>query len=90
VTQTEEAIRDYIRGEFLRDQPESELPSDEPLIQAGVIDSLGIFLLIGFLEEHFEIKVEPQDVVLENFETIDAITSLVNARRPTAPRTATE
>jgi acyl carrier protein len=81
VTETEQAIADYIRSEFLRDQPDAVLATDEPLIQTGVIDSLGIFLLIGFLEERFNVTVDPKDVVLDNFETIDAITALVNARR---------
>ena len=80
MTQTEQSIRQFIQSEFLRDKPDIDLASDEPLIQTGVIDSLGIFLLIGYLEEQFQIKVEPQDVVLENFETIDAIVSLVNLR----------
>jgi len=81
VTETEQAIADYIRNEFLRDQPDIVLAKDEPLIQTGIIDSLGIFVLIGFLEERFNVAVEPGDVVLENFETIDAITALVDARR---------
>jgi acyl carrier protein len=81
VTQAEQAIKEFIHDEFLRDKPQSELANDEPLIQAGIIDSLGIFLLIGFLEEQFRIKIEPQDVVLENFETVNAISSLVATRR---------
>ena len=81
MTQAEQAIKEFIRDEFLRDKPQGDLANDEPLIQAGIIDSLGIFLLIGFLEEQFRIKIEPQDVVLENFETVDAISSLVETRQ---------
>jgi acyl carrier protein len=88
VTETEQAIAEYIRSEFLRDQPDAVLATDEPLIQTGVIDSLGIFLLIGFLEERFNISVDPKDVVLENFETIDAITALVNTRRASGASSA--
>ena len=38
-------------------------------------------MLIGFLEEAFGILVQPQDVVLENFETVNAIADLVMTRR---------
>jgi acyl carrier protein len=82
VTQADEqAVKQFIFSEFLRDKPDTDLANDEPLIQAGIVDSLGIFLLISFLEEHFGISVEPRDVVLENFETIDAIAALVTLRR---------
>jgi acyl carrier protein len=86
VTQTEEIIKDHIHQEFLRDRPQTDLASDESLIQGGIVDSLGIFLLIGFLEERFGIKVEPQDVVIENFETVGAIANLVELRSGAAPR----
>jgi acyl carrier protein len=33
--------------------------------------------LIGFIEERFEVKIEPEEVNLENFETLSAIDRLV-------------
>jgi acyl carrier protein len=80
VTQTEQAIKQFIQSEFLRDRPDFVLANDEPLVQTGIIDSLGIFLLIGFLEEQVGVKIEPEDVVLENFETVDTILALVERR----------
>jgi acyl carrier protein len=80
VTQTEQAIKQFIQSEFLRDRPDFVLANDEPLVQTGIIDSLGIFLLIGFLEEQLGVKIEPEDVVLENFETVDTILALVERR----------
>jgi acyl carrier protein len=80
LTQVEHAVKQFIQTEFLRDRPDFVLANDEPLIQTGIIDSLGIFLLIGYLEEQLGVKIEPQDVVLENFETVDTIVALVNLR----------
>ena len=81
MTQSEQAVKQFIQAEFLRDRPDFVLANDEPLVQTGIIDSLGIFLLIGFLEEQLGVKIEPEDVVLENFETVDTIVALVNLRR---------
>ena len=78
---TAQLIKDYIKKEFMFDKPElGALADDAPLIEQGIIDSLGIFLLIAFIEQQFGIKIAPQDVVLENFETVNAIKNLVTAR----------
>ena len=76
----EQAIHDYVVREFMAGRDNAALKNDEPLIDAGIIDSLSIFLLIAFIEEHFAVKVEPQDVVLDNFATINAIKELVSGK----------
>lgn len=76
----EQVIGEHIRKEFMFDKDGAPLANDTPLIQDGIIDSLGIFMLISFIEDHYGIKVQPEDVVLDNFESIDAITALVNLR----------
>jgi acyl carrier protein len=76
----EQAIKDHIRKEYQHDNVNGALDSDRALIADGVVDSLGIFTLITFIEQEFSIKVLPEDVVLENFETVNAIKSLVLSR----------
>lgn len=75
-----DVIREHIQQEFAYDSDVKMVADDESLIQAGIIDSLGIFLLISFLEEKLGVKVDPEEVVLENFDNIDAITSLVESK----------
>lgn len=48
------------------------------LISDGVLDSLDIMNLIIKLEEEFEIEIDPEDVLSENFESIDTIVALIN------------
>jgi acyl carrier protein len=76
----EQAIKDHIVKEFLLDDPEREFNSDTPLILDGIIDSLGIFDLISFIEQQLSVKLQPDDVIPENFESVNAIKSLVIAR----------
>ena len=73
--------------EFLFDKPGQHLESDDLLIASDIIDSLGIFMLVTFLEKRFGVKVQPDDVILENFESVNAIKRLVEARRAAKPRT---
>lgn len=56
------------------------LGDEDDLIDSGVVDSLGIFQLIAFLEEHFGIKIGDEEITPENFGTISAIDRLVSAR----------
>lgn len=47
------------------------------LLASGVIDSFDIVDLIVSLEEIFGIEVDGDDIVPENFESVDAIAKLV-------------
>jgi len=78
----EQKIKDYILREFLPD--ELLLDSDLPLIQQGIVDSLGILQLVSFIEEEFNIKIAPEDVVLKNFAMVNEIKKLVMAKLPSA------
>ena len=56
------------------------LPADEKLLEGGAVDSLGLLLIIDFLETSFGIAVRDVDVLTENFETVNAITDFVRSR----------
>jgi acyl carrier protein len=47
------------------------------LLEEEIVDSLGIFTLISFIEETLGVSIDPVDINLENFQTIDSITALV-------------
>ncbi|MGH8093060.1 MAG: acyl carrier protein [Chthoniobacterales bacterium] len=51
----------------------TELKDDEPLLTTQLIDSLGSFRMIAFLEETFPLTIEDTDMVPENFETLNAV-----------------
>ena len=75
---TTETIKAFIVKEFLHGNTNQSL--DGNLVHAGIIDSLGILTLINFLEQQFKADIQPEDVVLENFETIQTIANLVQLR----------
>ncbi|MHC5826592.1 MAG: acyl carrier protein, partial [Nostoc sp.] len=67
----EEILKKQISKEFMYNKPEVILDNGSLLIEEEIIDSLGIFVLISFIEEQFHIKINPDEVVLDNFENID-------------------
>ncbi|GAB4283046.1 MAG: hypothetical protein Kow0092_37970 [Deferrisomatales bacterium] len=81
-------IREQIAG-FLVNEPDlapgrDAVEFDEPLIDGGLIDSMGILKLIAFLEEAFDAVLDDDDITAENFATISTIAELVRARAATA------
>jgi acyl carrier protein len=52
------------------------------LIESGLLDSLSIVYVVQGLQERFEIDLDFADVTLENFDSVDVITTLVSERSP--------
>jgi acyl carrier protein len=66
-------IRQYIIDVFGFGD-ESVLDSDDDsLLERGVLDSTDILELIVFLENRFLIKVEDEEVVPENFDSVNRL-----------------
>ena len=51
------------------------------LIEENIIDSFEVVNIVMELEEEFDIEIDAEEVVSENFETVDAITALVKKCR---------
>jgi acyl carrier protein len=58
------------------------LKSDTMLFVEGIFDSMGFALLLDFLETKYEIVADDEDLVEENFESIDAIASFIVKKNP--------
>lgn len=75
-------VHDYLLAEFPSDR-ESYAP-DENLLAQGIIDSMGLLKLVTFLESRYGIEAGDEDMVPENFSTLEAIQAFV-ARKRGAP-----
>ena len=65
-------VREFVVENFLFGDGES-LKDDTSFMEAGIIDSTGVLELIMFLEETYGIKIEDNELVPENFDTLDNI-----------------
>ena len=59
------------------------LSDSSALLEEGVLDSLGILELVDFLQSESSITVEDDDLVPENFASIDAIAAFVETKSQT-------
>lgn len=80
MTDYQQIILDHIQSEYLADDTNEPLALDTSLVDQGIIDSMGIFRLIAFLQETFEISIEPSDVLLRHFKNVETIAALVSQK----------
>ena len=59
---------------------------DDSLLDSGIIDSLGILEVVQFLESEFGVHVNDEEMMPENFETINGISIFVNSKREPVSR----
>ena len=73
-------IEDYIAAELVFGDSKDSLSRDDDLLAQGIIDSMGVVKLVGFLEERFSIQVSDMDIVPEYFRDINSLASLVEGK----------
>jgi len=76
-------IRQFITSEICGGQCE-HINDADLLIDQGIIDSMGIIVLLGFLEEKFAVCIEGDELLPENFATLTAISTLVDKKNGVA------
>ncbi len=78
--QTSDLIRAFIIKKFPISRKKA-LHDDLPLLESGIIDSLGVLDVVTFLEQTFGVKIEDDDLIPENFGNIALLTQLVAKKR---------
>jgi len=78
----EAKVREYILDNYLFTDDQNALSSDESFLDKGIIDSTGILEVIMFLEEEFGIKVEDEEMIPENLDSVKNIVAYVNRKKP--------
>jgi len=76
----EESVRQLMIERAWLEQQDSVSDTDS-LLDHGVIDSLTMMELIGFLERTYGIQVTDDELIPENFETLSAIAGFVGQKR---------
>jgi acyl carrier protein len=76
----EQQVRMYIRDNFLFDQNAPDLSGSQSFLDMGLIDSTGVLEIILFIEETFGLKLDDNEVLPENLDSIDNIVRFVESR----------
>ena len=69
-------LLDFINDDVSLD-PSVTIVADTDLLLTGLVDSLGVVEVVGWLQDRTGVTIDPMDVVLENFQTVDRMVALV-------------
>ncbi|NEU10012.1 acyl carrier protein [Flavihumibacter sp. R14] len=70
-----EKVRQYLIEESMCDP--DKLSDDTLIFDQGLLDSMGLLYLVQFLNDEFKVVVNDQELIKENFESVNAIASFV-------------
>lgn len=77
------AIRAHILENFLFTKSESALDDAASFLEEGIVDSTGVLELVMFAEETFGISVEDEDIIPENFDSVEGLVHYVQGKTKT-------
>lgn len=73
-------VRGFVTDNFLFGRKNAKLAGDDSLLEQGLIDSTGVLELVSFIENKFEIKVEDDDLVPDNLDSINRLIAFIEAK----------
>ena len=73
-------VRDFVIDNFLYGQVDEAFSNDDSFLEKGIIDSTGVLELVEFLESRYQMKIEDQDLVPENLDSVTSIVKYVGAK----------
>ena len=74
-------IRNFIYSNFLHTNSENGFTDDQSFLDNGIIDSTGVLELITFVEETFKIKIDDDEIIPENLDSIDLLVQFIQRKK---------
>ncbi len=69
----------FIQNDLIDD--DQPISSNEDLLTTGLIDSVRVMQLVNFVGETFTIEIAPEDMIIDNFISVDAISAYVASKK---------
>ena len=61
--------------------PSHEITLETDLLLTGLVDSLGVVQIVGWIEDELGLDVDPLDVILDNFQTVGQMVAYIERQR---------
>jgi acyl carrier protein len=74
----ETRIEKFIRTQFSVSATDPEFDREVDLFERGYIDSVGFVELLEFLRQEFDVEIPDEDLLDEDFSTINGIARIVS------------
>ncbi len=77
----EQRLRTIVTETFLVGGEYGELGGDDSFIEQGIIDSTGILQLVEFVEQEFGVKIDDEDLIPDNLDSINRLIAFVDKKK---------
>jgi acyl carrier protein len=74
------ALREFISDNFLFGT-EADFSNDDSFLELGIIDSTGVLELIAHVESTYGLKIEDDELLPENLDSIDNLVCFINRKQ---------
>lgn len=81
MSRIEVVIRQFVSENLLFGREELKLSDEASFLELGIIDSTGVLELVTFLEETYQIKIEDEELIPSNLDSIKSICEFINVKR---------
>ena len=71
-----DTLKQFIRDEIGFD---GDIDPETDLLETKILDSFNVVEMAGFVQERFDLELEGDDLVRENFSTLSALLALITA-----------
>ena len=71
-------IKNYIIESTFDDV--EKIKDDSLIFEEGILDSMGLLFLIEFLQEEFNLTTTDEELVVENFQSINSIIAFIESK----------
>ena len=78
-------IKEFIVNNFLMGADTDKIQDDTSFLEEGIIDSTGILELVEFIQDTFSIKVEDEELIPDNLDSINNIEKFINSKKTEQP-----
>jgi len=74
-------IRKHILENFMFTEDETALSNDDSFLEKGVIDSTGMLELIAFIGDGFQITIEDDELIPDNFDSVNRVAAFIQRKK---------
>ncbi len=67
--------------DYFREHHDATVTAETPLVEQGIVDSMGVMELVTYLENTFGVEFEMDDLTIDKLGSIASIKNLIMSKR---------
>lgn len=80
MSNVETEIRQFVEENYVLTGEIDQLNADQSLMEQGIIDSIGIFALVDYIEQTYGVSVSDDEITPENLDAINRIVAYITRK----------